>query len=69
MFDMRLEPWIAGDIMTIGLVHENIDAALAEIQYGMTPYMVDDILERHNIDYTSLPRDTQYKIMRAAGHA
>ena len=61
--DMFLEPWIVGDISTVGLHEELMESQVNDAidyirkQYGMslTVQEMEDVLELFDIDYPLLP--------------
>lgn len=70
MFDMHLEPWIVGDISTIGLAEELAEQQVDDlVDYVRRNYgsclridQLEDAMGLFDIDYFSLPKYLQDKI-------
>ena len=64
MFDMNLEPWVVGDISTIGLVHELMESQVDDMvdylrsNYGgcITVDQLESAMDLFDIDYPLLPQ-------------
>lgn len=64
MFDMDLEPWIVGDISTIGLAHELMESQVDDLvdyvrmNYGsyLTVDQLEGAFDLFDIDYPQLPQ-------------
>lgn len=64
MFDMDLEPWIVGDISTIGLAHELMESQVDDLvdyvrmNYGsyLTVDQLESAFDLFDIDYPQLPQ-------------
>ena len=63
MFDASFEPWIVGDMMTVGLCEELMESQVNDAidyirsNYGscLTLDQMEDALDLHDIDYNELP--------------
>ena len=63
MFDATFEPWVVGDIMTIGLCEELMEIQVNDVvdyirsNYGpcLTMDQMDSALGLYEVDYTALP--------------
>ena len=70
-FDWQLDPWIPGDMMTLGLaeqemlerkVYDMIDYIRSTYGYFISSSVIDDQLEEREIDYARLPQYLKNKI-------
>jgi len=74
IFDWKLDPWIPGDMMTLGLIEEEmieqkvidmIEYIRANYGYFISSTVIDDQLAARDIDYTRLPQYLKDKIDNA----
>lgn len=71
IFDWELDPWIPGDMMTIGLAEQTIlenkvidmiDYIRANYGYFISSSVIDEQLLARDIDYAGLPQYLKDKI-------
>ena len=71
IFDLKLDPWIPGDMMTMGLMEqEYLDQKIIDVihdirnNYGyyIPSSIIDEKLQEYNIDYPALPQYLKDKI-------